>query len=71
VQKFNKATLNSRSIAFYISSCNFTSVRKNAEFNKKLKEKEEKISLGVNDNILKQHKLAKVICFNYNKLIYF
>jgi len=60
VQKFNKANSFSRAIAYYISTSNFMNARKDAEYNKKLKEKEEKINLKLNENILKQHKLMKV-----------
>ena len=60
-QKFNKANTQSRLIALNISSCKFTNSRNQIEFKKKLKVKEEKLSLNLNDDVIKQMKLNKVI----------
>lgn len=58
MQKFNKANLQSRSLAFHISSNMF--YKTNIETNKKIRKKENDISLKLTEKMQKHLKREKV-----------
>lgn len=69
VQKFNKANLTSRSLAFHISSNKFN--KTNIENNKKIRKKENEISFKLSDKMLKHFKIEKVNLINDFKFFIF